>query len=89
MKREKMIKDRDAYLAEIKSDVESRYPDAFNFYDNPTNYEAVKGPNYRRKENSRKPLSKSKAVLTDAQLLHLLKESNPASLLSNTTLSRT
>lgn len=77
MNREQMIKDRDAYLAKIKPDVESRYPDAFNFYDKPANYEAVNGPDYKVKENSRKPLSKSKSVLTDAQLMHLLKRVKP------------
>ncbi len=74
MNREQMIKDRDEYLAKLKASLSGRYPNASNFYENPDNYTSSEIPSdWKQGKNSRKGLGKTKSVLTEAQLLHLLR----------------
>ena len=74
MNREQMIKDRDAYLDKIKSEVESRYSNAFNFYQQPENFTPSPTPaDWKQGKNSRKGLESTKSLLTEPQLLHLLR----------------
>lgn len=74
MNREKTIKDRDAYLAKLKLNLAERFPNALDFYEKPENYTPAEVPsNWKQGKNSRKGLGKSKSLLTDSQLFHLLR----------------
>lgn len=77
MNRDQMIEDRDKYLQKLKSKLSDRFPNAFDFYENPENYTAEKSPDYKIKQNSRRPITPSKSLLTEAQLYHLLKRVKP------------
>lgn len=74
MNREQMIKDRDAYLAKLQDELASRYSEPLTFYKNPENTKTSElPPDWIVKKNSKKGLTKTKALLTEAQLIHLLK----------------
>ncbi len=77
MNRQKIIKDRDAYLGQLKQELKERFPDALDFYSKEENLQVVDTANWPANKNSRKGLTPKKGIITDTELRHLLRRVFP------------
>ena len=73
MNRNEMLAARDAYLAKLKEELKDKFPEALEFYNNEENFTTSETPEWPKNKNSRKGLTSSKNVLSDAELRHLLR----------------